>query len=564
MVFGPGITPSSITLSTRFSQVLVRPSNTSDGLTVGATTTNVLGPRAVDLFEFSDGTSITYAELVARGFDIVGTASNDQLFGTNVVDRITGGLGNDRLGGRQGGDRYFYRLGDGVDTILDTASPDSGNAIVFGPGILPDDIHVKLVAHPFDVSLRSLFFEVGTSGQGIRFDTFDPTDALGPHAVDRYEFADGTTLTYSELLARGIEMTGTTGNEEIKGTNVADQIDGLAGNDTLRGGEGSDVYLFGRGSGQDVVIDREGSLDAVRFAADVFPTDVTVTRNGHDLVLGIAGTTDQLTLSFFFLAPTLQIEQVQFANGTVWDTAFLTALAQPTTTGTPGPDSLVGTNGDDRLAGLGGTDTITGLAGDDMLDGGTGADQLVGGIGNDTYIVDDLGDEVIEGFNNGTDRIESSTSFTLGANVEDLTLTGTADLNGIGNELDNLLTGNDGINRLDGQGGTDHLVGGLGNDILLGGTSDGDLLEGGAGFDTYIYNNGDGNDQIEDSDATGKIVFNGGLLQGGVREADDPADTYRSLDGATTYVLSGGHLIVNGALTVNADFQSGQREELPA
>lgn len=64
-------------------------------------------------------------------------------------------------------------------------------------------------------------------------------------------------------------------------------------------------------------------------------------------------------------------------------------------------------------------------------------------------------------------------------------------------ELDNLLTGNDGINRLDGQGGTDHLIGGLGNDILAGGTGDNDLLEGGAGFDTYIYNAGGGIDQIE-------------------------------------------------------------------
>ena len=109
---------------------------------------------------------------------------------------------------------------------------------------------------------------------------------------------------------------------------------------------------------------------------------------------------------------------------------------------------------------------------------------------------------------------------------------------------------------MDGQGGTDRLIGGDKNDILLGGPGDNDLLEGGAGFDTYSYNNGDGIDQIEDSDATGKIVFNGGLLQGGI--STDGGATYVSLDGTETYVLSGGHLIVNGVLTVNADFQSGQ------
>ena len=529
VVFGPGITSSSVTLSTRFSQVLVRPSTTSDGLTIGAATTNVLGPRAVDLFQFSDGTSITYAELVARGFDIVGTAANEQLFGTNVVDRITGGLGNDRLGGRQGDDRYFYRLGDGVDTILDTASPGSGNTIVFGPGIVPDAIHVKLAPHPFDVALRSLFLEVGTSGQGVRFDTFDPTDALGAHAVARYEFADGTMLTYSELLARGIEVTGTAGNEEIKGTNVADRIDGLAGNDTLRGGEGSDEYLFGRGSGQDVVIDRSGSLDTVHFAADILPTDVTATRNGQDLVLGIAGTTDQLTFSFFFLAPTLQIEQVQFANGTVWDTVFLTAFAQPTTTGTPGPDSLVATNGDDRLAGLGGADTITGLAGDDVLDGGTGADQLVGGIGNDTYVVDDAGDVVTELVNEGTDTVQTAVSHQLSANVENLTLIGAAAIDGTGNELHNVLTGNSGANVLTGGRGNDIYVVGAG-DIIVEGVGEGtDTVQ--TSVSTTLGAN------LENLTITGSAsVFGNGNEMNNVLQADGSIGTLAGGIGNDTYV----------------------------
>jgi|CXWL01.1.fsa_nt_gi hypothetical protein len=161
-------------------------------------------------------------------------------------------------------------------------------------------------------------------------------------------------------------------------------------------------------------------------------------------------------------------------------------------------DHIYGGDGVDVLIGNGGQDYLEGGDGSDRLEGGTNADRMFGGRGNDTYVADDLGDEVIEGAENGNDTVESSVTFTLGANVEDLTLTGTADLNGTGNELDNLITGNDGINRLDGKGGTDHLIGGIGNDILLGGTGDNDLLEGGAGFDTYIYNAGDGSDRIED------------------------------------------------------------------
>ena len=209
------------------------------------------------------------------------------------------------------------------------------------------------------------------------------------------------------------------------------------------------------------------------------------------------------------------------------------------------------------LEGGAGQDYLQGDAGVDRLDGGEKADTMVGGAGDDFYIVDDLGDQVIEGLNNGTDRVESSVSFTLGANVEHLTLTGTADLNGTGNELNNDLTGNAGINRLDGQGGTDRLIGGDKDDILIGGTGN-DRLEGGAGFDTYIYNAGDGTDRIEDSDASGQIIFNGGRLLGGIHDPNDPLNTYKSLDGLTTYVLSGTDLIVDGVLTINDNFQSGQ------
>ncbi|BCA56518.1 hypothetical protein W02_36580 [Nitrospira sp. KM1] len=220
-----------------------------------------------------------------------------------------------------------------------------------------------------------------------------------------------------------------------------------------------------------------------------------------------------------------------------------------------GADHFYGGSGDDQLNGLAGNDYLEGNRGDDTLNGGSGADTMLGGSGNDTYIVDHAGDVVREYANSGVDTVQSSVTFTLDSQVENLTLTGTSDIHGTGNELANLIAGNDGVNRLEGRDGADTLRGGLGNDILAGGIGN-DLLEGGAGFDTYMYNNGDGLDQIEDSDATGRIVFNGSLLQGGV--STDGGATYRSLDGSTGYVLSGGHLIVNGVLTVNANFQSGQ------
>ena len=113
-----------------------------------------------------------------------------------------------------------------------------------------------------------------------------------------------------------------------------------------------------------------------------------------------------------------------------------------TIVGTAGIDVLTGTSEEDTISGLGGNDTLNGGAGNDTLDGGAGNDALSGGSGNDTYVVDAAGDTVTEAASEGTDTVQASVSHTLGANVENLTLTGTGAINATGNILDNTLTGN--------------------------------------------------------------------------------------------------------------------------
>ena len=210
---------------------------------------------------------------------------------------------------------------------------------------------------------------------------------------------------------------------------------------------------------------------------------------------------------------------------------------------------MLGGSGVDTLTGGSRSDLLVGNAGNDTLDGGADADAMLGGQGDDTYLVDDAGDQVIEESNNGRDTVQSSVTFkfSTGDNLENLMLTGTNNINGTGNDLNNDITGNDGVNQLEGKGGTDHLIGRIGNDILIGGTGNNDLLEGGAGLDTYRYVSAtDGHDTIRDSDRLGAVEFDVQLLTGGLRTTNDPQDTWRSADGTITYVKQGADLIEIG------------------
>ena len=110
--------------------------------------------------------------------------------------------------------------------------------------------------------------------------------------------------------------------------------------------------------------------------------------------------------------------------------------------------------------------SVTGTSAANTLNGSTGAELMIGLAGNDTYLVNNAGDLVLENLNEGTDLVNASVSHTLGANVENITLTGSSAINATGNALDNVLTGNSGVNVLTGGAGNDTYVAGAGDTIV--------------------------------------------------------------------------------------------------
>ena len=191
--------------------------------------------------------------------------------------------------------------------------------------------------------------------------------------------------------------------------------------------------------------------------------------------------------------------------------------------GGSGNDTLTGGVGNDLLDGGDGADILIGGAGNDTLDGGAGGDAMAGGAGDDTYHVDQAGDSIAEAADGGHDLVFAAISYTLGANLEDLILSGPGALNGTGNDANNAIYGNNDANVLTGLGGDDVLVGYDGNDRLVGGAGN-DTLDGGHGDDRMI--GGAGDDHYVVDSRGDRIVEAAG---GGTDEA--------RIDGLSRYVL---------------------------
>ncbi|MFM9917892.1 MAG: calcium-binding protein, partial [Rhizobacter sp.] len=331
---------------------------------------------------------------------------------------------------------------------------------------------------------------------GVAFITgTNASDVLtGSASRETFDAGAGNDSIYAGLSDD--ELHGGAGDDWLVGGEGNDYLEGYLGADTLIGGMGNNTYQFSRGDGQDLLQGYEqGSSDTsstklstLLFGSNVLPADLVLKQVndswfGADAALevSIVGTTDKITINGFSVSGDgihafNPIQQFQFGiDGSVWNLATIRSRVLTSTgtnvnanlSGTAGYDSLSGGPGDDTLKGLDGNDTLNGSSGDDSLDGGSGEDALIGGFGDDTYVVDNAGDTITEAANGGTDTVESSLTWILSTELENLTLTGTATISGTGNAVANSLVGNTGANRLDGAAGADVMTGGAGDDTYV-------------------------------------------------------------------------------------------------
>ncbi|VIO77514.1 beta strand repeat-containing protein [Bradyrhizobium ivorense] len=435
---------------------------------------------------------------VNQGRIIVGTGGADALDGTAGNDVIELKGGNDTSNGNGGNDVFRWDMFDGSDTI-DGGGPAQVNVL----DVLGDQNNQQ--------------FTVGAwNGFGFLFTANDLNSSK--------------TVTVQQWITN-LDVHGGDGNDSLVVNNAGGDLQtitfwGDAGDNSVAASGIAKVFRIFGGDGNDTLV--TGS------AADTF-----YGNDGDDFMNGGLGT-DELNYAAIGrdLNVDLNITTAQNTGGAGFDTIL-------------NIENVVGGSGWDTLHGNTVANYLIGGAGNDKLLGGEGAaNTLQGGTGNDTYFVEATGDTIVELLNEGTDSVQTTlTSFTLAANVENLTKVGSSGFTGVGNGLANIMTGGSGNDYLVGFGGNDTFIDGSGANTFQGGTGN-DIYAVQSNADTVTEFAAEGFDQVQTflssytlSPNVEQLVFIGSGDHTGV--GNSIGNTFVGGAGTETWTGAGGNDVYN-------------------
>ncbi|MDA7946093.1 MAG: hypothetical protein MPJ78_01305 [Hyphomicrobiaceae bacterium] len=386
------------------------------------------GDYGVEEVEFADGTIWGKTEILQNVW-MRGTSSDETIFGESSTDDvIVGNGGDDTMYGLGGNDTYRYTSGDGNDIVKEGNDVGTDRLILTDLNIA-DLTFTRLVSNKRD-------FEIAVDATGETI-TLDDQFRTGNYGVEEVEFADGTIWGQTDFL-QNVWMRGSSSDETIFADSETDDvIVGNGGDDTMYGLAGSDTYRYASGDGNDVVEEENVAGTDRLVMTDLNVADLTFTRlisNNRDFELTVNATGETIRVDDQFRSGDYGVEEIEFADGTVWDRATIQTNAW--FRGSSGDDTVSGTSDDDTIFGDSGNDTLSGDAGDDTFvfksgsDDDTITDFQAGSASDDVIELDgltafsDFNDVVAATTQNGSDAVVdlgTDGSITLaGINMADL------------------------------------------------------------------------------------------------------------------------------------------------